>query len=130
MYADKVTASMQRAIDETYRRRGVQLAYNEAHGITPTGIKKTIRDIAERIRAVAEEKGTYEAGTPIPRDELVRLLKDLESQMKTASKNLEFEKAALLRDQGLGLPRQQAGREPGVSGAPEPGPVGAAGGKA
>src|SRR5437763_8702648 len=82
MYADKVTASMERAIDETYRRRRIQVAYNEAHGITPTGIKKTIRDIAERIRAVAEEKGTYVAGTPIPRDELARLLKDLEGQMK------------------------------------------------
>jgi excinuclease ABC subunit B len=98
---------MQRAIDETYRRRRIQIAYNEQHGITPTSIKKAIRDITERIRAVAEEKGTYDAGTPIPRDELARLLKDLESQMKTASKNLEFEKAARVRDQ-LAMLREQA----------------------
>ena len=125
MYADNVTASMRRAIDETYRRRRIQLAYNEQHGITPTGIKKAIRDINERIRAVAEEKGTYEAGTPIPKDELVRLLKDLESQMKTAAKNLEYEKAALLRDQVLELRRQQAEQEPLVLVNPPREPVAA-----
>jgi excinuclease ABC subunit B len=128
MYADTVTASMRRAIDETYRRRKLQIEYNEQHGITPTGIKKAIRDITERIRAVAEEKGTYEVGTPIPREELARLLKDLESQMKTAAKNLEFEKAALLRDQVLELRRQQAEQETLVLVAPkrEGTPVGAA----
>jgi excinuclease ABC subunit B len=111
MYADRVTDSMQRAIDETYRRRRIQIAYNEEHGITPTSIKKTIRDITERIRAVAETKGTYEVGQAIPKDELARLIKDLESQMKAAAKNMEFEKAALLRDQVIELRRQQAGEE-------------------
>src|SRR5262249_37116909 len=84
MYADTGTNAIQRATDETYRRRRIQVAYNDEHGITPTSIKKAVRDITERIRAVAEERGTYEAGTPIPKDELARILKDLEAQMKNA----------------------------------------------
>ncbi len=107
MYADVVTPSMQRAIDETYRRRELQLAYNERHGITPAGIRKAVRDITERVRKVAEEHATYETGE-MPRDELVRLVKDLEIQMKTAARNLEFEKAALIRDQIVELRRTLA----------------------
>ncbi len=98
MYADTMTDSMRRAIDETYRRRRLQLAYNQEHGITPQGIKKTIRDITDRVKAVAEAKAEYRV-TGIPKDEIVRLIKDLESQMKQASKALEFERAAILRDQ-------------------------------
>ncbi len=105
MYADVVTPSMRRAIDETYRRRRLQLAYNESHGITPAGIRKVIRDITERVRQVAEQRPTYEVGMEIPKDEIARLVKDLESQMKAAAKNLEFEKAALLRDQIVELRR-------------------------
>ncbi len=105
MYADIVTNSMQRAIDETYRRRAIQAAYNEAHGITPAGIRKAIKDITERVRQVAESRPAYEVGAEIPKDELVRLVKDLEVQMKQAAKNLEFEKAALLRDQIIELRR-------------------------
>jgi excinuclease ABC subunit B len=112
MYADRLTDSMRRAIDETYRRRGIQMAYNEAHGITPVGIRKAVRDIAERIRQVAESKGTYQAGQPIPPDELARLIKDLEAQMKQAARELEFEKAALLRDQIVELRGQQALQQP------------------
>jgi excinuclease ABC subunit B len=118
MYADVVTDSMRRAIEETYRRRKKQLAYNEEHGITPTGIRKTIRDISARVRAVAEQAAGYETGAPaatgpvaldlIPRDEVVRLIKDLEAQMKQAARELEFEKAALLRDQILELRRSIA----------------------
>jgi excinuclease ABC subunit B len=112
MYADRVTDSMRRAIDETYRRRRIQIAHNEQHGITPVGIKKAIRDINERIRQVAEAREEYVAGTPIPKDELARLIKELESQMKAAAKDMEFEKAALLRDQVVELRRQQADGEP------------------
>ena len=105
MYADTMTDSMRKAIEETYRRRKIQMGYNEKHGITPTSIKKSIRDITDRVRAVAESRETYSVGSDIPRSELVRLIKDLESQMKAAAKNLEFEKAALLRDQIVELRR-------------------------
>ena len=105
MYADVVTPSMQKAIDETYRRRRLQMAYNERHGITPAGIRKVIKDITERVRQVAEARPTYEVGMEIPKEEIARLVRDLESQMKAAAKNLEFEKAALLRDQIIELRR-------------------------
>ncbi len=108
MYADVVTDSMRRAIDETYRRRKIQSEYNHQHGITPVGIRKAIKDISSRVKAVAEEVASYEVGSPLARDEVTRLIKDLEQQMKQASKNLEFEKAALLRDQIIELRRQIA----------------------
>jgi excinuclease ABC subunit B len=100
MYADTVTGSMQRAIDETYRRRRIQLAYNEQHGITPQGIRKAIRDLTERVRAVAEERAEYRTAGPaqLAKDDLAKLIRDLEKQMKEAAKALEFERAALLRD--------------------------------
>jgi excinuclease ABC subunit B len=102
MYADKITDSMKFAIDETNRRREVQRSYNTEHGISPEGITKSIRDITDQIKKVAEEKTEYNVKT-LPKDELLRLTKDLEHQMKTAAKNLEFEKAALLRDQVVEL---------------------------
>ena len=114
MYADNMTRSMKAAIDETYRRRAIQIAYNEEHSITPRGIVKQVRDLTERVKAAAEERATYDAGKPddgpgiitqMPRDELARMIKDLESQMKASARNLEFEKAALLRDQILELRR-------------------------
>ncbi|MBI2756252.1 MAG: UvrB/UvrC motif-containing protein [Chloroflexi bacterium] len=108
MYADTMTASMKRAIDETYRRRAKQQAYNEAHGITPRGIRKTIRDINERVRAVAEAREGYDAKAALnpaslSRDDLQKLIRDLETQMKQAARELEFEKAAMLRDQVVQL---------------------------
>jgi len=114
MYADTMTQSMKAAIDETYRRRAIQTAYNEAHGIQPRGIVKQIKDLTDRVRAVAEEGGEYQTAesdahpgviAEIPKDELARMIKDLESQMKMAARNLEFEKAALLRDQIVQLRR-------------------------
>ena len=100
MYADRVTDSMKRAIDETERRREIQQVYNREHGITPQSIQKTIHDITERVRAIAETEAPYAVdSSDMPRDDILRLIKDLESQMKTAAKSLEFEKAALLRDQ-------------------------------
>jgi len=97
MYANTSTKSMQQAIKETQRRRKIQEAYNEEHNITPQGIKKAIKDIAQRVQAVAETRTPYLA-MPIDTEEMARLIKRLESQMKAAAKNLEFEKAALLRD--------------------------------
>ena len=108
MYADTETDSMRFAIDETNRRRAIQDAYNKEHGITPRGITKQIRDLTDRVKAVAEEQGLVsEDGViaDVPKEELTRMVKDLEAQMKAAAKNLEFEKAALLRDQVVELRR-------------------------
>jgi len=107
MYADRVTASMQGAIDEVVRRRNIQTAYNEQYGITPVGIQKAIKDIIERVTAVAEERPVYEVGRPKTKLELAKLIKDLETMMKAAAKNLEFEKAALIRDRIIDLRRAQ-----------------------
>ncbi|TET13792.1 MAG: excinuclease ABC subunit UvrB, partial [Dehalococcoidia bacterium] len=106
MYADTVTASMHRAIDETNRRRNIQLAYNREHGITPQGIRKAIKGITDQLKAVAETRAPYTVATAIPKDEIARLIKNLESQMKTAARNLEYEKAALIRDQIVDLRKE------------------------
>ncbi|MBP38763.1 MAG: excinuclease ABC subunit UvrB [Dehalococcoidia bacterium] len=103
MYADKVTDSMKFAIDETNRRRQIQSAHNDANSITPTSIVKEVRDITARVRQVAETKTPYVTPAALPKNDLVRLVKDLERQMKTAARDLEFEKAALLRDQIIDL---------------------------
>ncbi|MHB1296248.1 MAG: excinuclease ABC subunit UvrB [Anaerolineae bacterium] len=105
MYADTITDSMRNAIEETNRRRQIQSRYNEEHGIEPSSIIKEIRDLTQRVRAVAESGAAYRVGTEIPKDEATRLVKDLEQQMKIAAQNLEFEKAAMLRDQVLELRR-------------------------
>jgi len=108
MYADQITEAMQTAIDETDRRRKKQQAYNEEHGITPVSIVKTVRDITERLsassaHAVAEGGAAYsvdrKASSTMPKTELQRLISEMEKQMKQAAKDLEFEKAAALRDQ-------------------------------
>ena len=114
MYADTITGSMQRAIDETTRRRQIQIAYNQDHGISPESIRKAIRDITDHVRKVAEEKPEYRAGSGMPRDTVARLVIDLESQMKQAAKSLEFEKAALIRDQIVDLRRELLGDEEGL----------------
>jgi excinuclease ABC subunit B len=106
MYADKVTDSMDRAVRETQRRHQIQEAYNREHGITPQGIRKAIKDITERVKAVADERAHYDAApVPILKEDIARLIKDLESQMKGAARTLEFEKAALLRDRIVELRR-------------------------
>ena len=110
MYADRVTESMQAAIDETNRRREVQVAYNLEHGIEPTSIVKEIHDINERLRAVAETNEVYAAGAAAgrygPRDlaaqsvaQIEKLVARMEVDMRAAAKNLEFERAAVLRDE-------------------------------
>jgi excinuclease ABC subunit B len=112
MYADTVTKSMQRAIDETNRRRKLQTAFNENHNITPRGIKKDVKTLSERIKAMSgsnaealDGKSVSVALAGIPKDEALRLIKDLESQMRGAAKQLEFEKAAQLRDQIIEIRR-------------------------
>ncbi|MBI2939783.1 MAG: excinuclease ABC subunit UvrB, partial [Chloroflexi bacterium] len=105
LYADTMTDSMKRAIEETYRRRRLQVEYNSSNGITPVGIKKAVRDIAERVRAVAETRAPYSVNAEMPRAEIEKLIKELQSEMKAAAKNLEFERAALLRDQIVDLKR-------------------------
>jgi excinuclease ABC subunit B len=108
MYADKITGSMQRAMDEIKRRRSIQEEYNIKHHITPQGIKKAIKDVTERVRVeaagVAEEHAGYDLST-MSREEKARLVDALEKQMKKAAKNLEFEAAALLRDRVIELRR-------------------------
>ncbi len=111
MYADRITGSMQRAINETNRRRELQVDYNKQHHITPRGIHKEIKTLSERIKAMSganddvNNKNTSVALAALPRDEAVRLIKDLESQMRNAAKQLDFEKAAQLRDQVIELRR-------------------------
>jgi excinuclease ABC subunit B len=107
MYAEKITDSMRRAIDETNRRRSIQVQYNEEHGIVPASVVKAVRAlISKEEHAVAEPREAYTVGGKMPKDELARLIKELEKDMKQAAKDLEFEKAALLRDQIFDL-RQQ-----------------------
>ena len=106
MYADTVTGSMKRAIDETDRRREKQLAYNREHGIVPASIVKEVRDLTYRLKVAAEERAEYVTEGRMPKDEMARLIKDLEKQMKASAAQLEFEKAALLRDQIFELRRE------------------------
>ncbi|WP_203334252.1 excinuclease ABC subunit UvrB [Planococcus beigongshangi] len=106
MYADKITDSMQKAIDETTRRRTIQAAYNEEHGITPITIQKKIRDV---IRATVDSEEAEEyvskatSGKKLKKEDRMKLIALLESEMKAAAKALDFEKAAELRDTVLEL---------------------------
>ncbi len=115
MYADRITQSMRRAIDETERRRAKQLAYNKEHGIEPATIVKEIRDLTDQMtaRAVAEAGAAYQAFAPadLPKDELSRLIKEMEKRMQAAAQALEFEKAAALRDQIFELQETLAEKE-------------------
>ena len=101
MFADKITDSMRLAIDETNRRRAVQLAHNELHGIVPASIIKSVHDISTRVRTVAEAAAEYTAEPQAPHTtaETISLILELEARMKTAARQLEFETAAGLRDQ-------------------------------
>jgi excinuclease ABC subunit B len=104
-YADKMTDSMKVAISETDRRRAIQEQWNIDHGITATTISKPIRDLNDRLKSVAEKADTYAGGkrggalSEVGRTEIEKLVKQLEAQMKIASKALEFERAAAIRDE-------------------------------
>jgi excinuclease ABC subunit B len=108
MYADRVTDSMKRAIDKTERRRKKQAAYNQAHNIEPRTVVKEVRDLTMRLtgKKVAEPTAPYATAVRLPEHELGRLILDLEEQMREAAQQLEFEKAAALRDQILELNQQ------------------------
>lgn len=108
MYAEKMTDSMQEAIDETNRRREIQEAYNEEHGIEPKSIVKAVQDLTDRVRSMRKEAEKVEedeaaAIANMEVSDLSMLIKDLEAEMKHAAKQLEFEKAALIRDQIIEL---------------------------
>ena len=116
LYADKITDSMRRALEETERRRVKQQLYNETHGIEPRSIIKSVRDLTQRLQlAVGEEKVAYEVEghesgsvptlTALPRGERLRMIRDLEKEMHRAAEELHFEEAAILRDQIIELRR-------------------------
>jgi excinuclease ABC subunit B len=107
MYADVVTKSMRTAIDETDRRRLIQDQHNQEHGITPQGIEKALRDINDDLRQTfASENETDTISIlDIPKDEAIRVINDLENQMRKVAKELDFERAAILRDQIVDLRR-------------------------
>ncbi|MFP4138729.1 MAG: UvrB/UvrC motif-containing protein, partial [Halomonas sp.] len=119
LYADRVTDSMRRAMEETERRRAKQIAFNEEHGITPTTVTRSVADILEAAQApgrkgkgrrgerkVAEPAGVYDPADLSPQ-ELVRELTRVEDAMFEAAQNLEFEEAARLRDRLHGLKERQ-----------------------
>jgi len=106
MYADKMTPAMEEAIGETNRRRDIQEAFNRAHGIEPQQIVKDIQDINDRLRSLDADapKTTDGVGlSALPADELQRMIAELEREMRKAAQELEFEKAAALRDQVFDL---------------------------
>ncbi len=111
MYADRVTDSMRRCLDETYRRREIQERFNTEHGVRPEGIQKAVHDITERIREVAEPQAAYNVRREMSKDDLARAVKELESEMRSAAKKLEFEKAAALRDEMIELKRLVVAQE-------------------
>jgi excinuclease ABC subunit B len=116
MYADTMTDSMKAAIAETERRRAVQIAHNEANGITPQSISKQVRDLTDRVRAQISDEYVLAEGevsaASLPKDELHRMIKELENEMKAAAKALEFEKAAMLRDQVVELKQVLVEKDP------------------
>jgi excinuclease ABC subunit B len=118
LYADTVTGSIRRALDETNRRRTKQLEYNATHGITPIGIRKAVQDVMEGARS-GEERGGRRAGAigDLTPEQVMKRIKKLEQDMYKHARNLEFEEAAKIRDEigelrraGLGL---QGGRRAG-----------------
>ena len=117
MYADRITDSMKKALDETGRRRQIQHKFNVQHGIEPQSIQKAVHDITDSIKMVSEQKASYQvARQELSRDDMFRVVKDLDFQMKQAARGLEFEKAAALRDEMLELRRLLALEEKTLSG--------------
>lgn len=110
MYADNITESMDKAISETARRREIQQTYNHEHNITPRSVKKEIGAGLRAIIPQKEEKTALDLKR-IPPEELSSLVKDLQSQMQLAAANLDFEQAALLRDQIEEIKNQQKGKK-------------------
>jgi excinuclease ABC subunit B len=110
MYADTITDSMRKAIDETERRRRIQQAFNEKHGIVPQTVRKAVREVIEATK-VAEEKAPYGKALDVAsmgKKERRNLISQLEREMKEAARNLEFERAAELRDMIIELKAEGA----------------------
>ena len=122
MYADTMTDSMRGAIDTTNARRAIQQAYNEAHGIEPRSIVKAVHVLTDELTAqremkgaaaVAESKGGYVTAADLPKQELAKIISELEKQMKQAAQQLEFERAAVLRDQVMEMRQIMALKDAG-----------------
>ncbi len=117
MYANHMTDSMKRAIDETNRRRDIQRKYNEDRGVEPMAIIKAVRDLTDRVKSMVETEAEVEGGVDLsllPKEDIHKMIKELEKEMKSAAQSLEFEKAAALRDQiselrGIELDKQVEG---------------------
>jgi len=117
MYANHMTDSMKRAIDETNRRRAIQQKHNEDRGIIPTSIIKQVRDLTDRVKSMVEDETKIEGAVDLatlPKEDINKMIKELEKEMKSAAQALEFEKAAALRDQitelrGIVLDKQVEG---------------------
>ncbi|MCR4866150.1 MAG: excinuclease ABC subunit UvrB [Lachnospiraceae bacterium] len=108
MYADSMTDSMKEAIDETNRRRAIQMKYNSEHGITPQTIQKAVRDLISITKQIEQEQLRFEKDPEsMSRDELVKLIEKIEKQMKKAAAELDFETAAELRDKMIELKKAQ-----------------------
>ena len=104
MYADKITDSMHVAIEETKRRREIQQAYNEEHGITPTTIQKSVRELISVSKKVAKEEMNFKKDPEsMNRDELTKLIADIQKKMQKAAADLNFEAAAEYRDKMVEL---------------------------
>jgi excinuclease ABC subunit B len=106
MYADRRSEAMEQAIAETDRRRAVQVAHNEAHGITPLSIVKAVYQMETHRDDVSVHAAEFQESAGLPPDELLRLAKEVEREMKRAARDLEFERAAELRDRLTGLRRR------------------------
>ena len=116
MYADRITDPMKRAIDETNCRRQIQDAHSQANNIEPKSIQQAVHDITDSLR-VADNKASYwVARQAMSHDDMFRVVKDLDFQMKDAARNLEFEKAAALRDEMFELRKILATEEKTFSG--------------
>ena len=114
MYADNITDSMRRAIDETKRRRDIQMAYNKEHGIEPQTIRKAIHDVIGFIHDESNEENAQSLELDIdtiPRDEFLRIISSLEDEMALASRNMDYEEAGRLRDQIISLKAKIEGED-------------------
>ena len=111
MYADSITDSMRQALDETDRRRNVQIAYNAEHGITPESVKKAIYALEINEGDLQADAVEIMAGAGVPREDLLAIVRDLEKEMRRLSKELQFEDAARVRDRIILLRRRLAGED-------------------
>jgi excinuclease ABC subunit B len=117
MYADRESEAMLQALGETERRRALQVAYNEAHGITPQTIVKAVRNLETHREEQVQRAAAFQEAAGLPPDELLKLAKSVEREMKRAAHDLEFERAAELRDRLVSLRRHMDGEPVEPAGA-------------